>query len=62
MRRSNFSDVFNVLDFPFLFPSNEKFEKVIGTDAFYQSEFVFRPAEQDVQIVQVLWRKSSTGA
>ncbi len=52
---ANFSDVYNVLDFPFLFPSNEKFQEVIGTDEFFASEFVTRPAEQGFQIVPGMW-------
>ena len=55
---SNFSDVYNLLDLPYLFDSNEQFERTIEKDAFFASEFVTRPAKQGFQVVPGMWANS----
>ncbi len=43
----SYSDVYNIIDFPFLFDSNDPFEKTIQTDGFRNSEFISRPAKNE---------------
>lgn len=50
-----YSDVYNILDFPFLFPSNDNFEDVIQTDGFRNSDFIGRPAGSGFQVVPGMW-------
>ena len=51
----NYSEVYNILDFPFLFESNDAFERTIAQDAFLNSEFISRPAESGFQVVPGMW-------
>ena len=46
----NYSDVYNIIDLPFLFSSNEAFEDTIQTEAFRNSEFISRPASSGFQV------------
>ena len=50
-----FSDVYNLLDFPYMFPSVEKFESVLGSDAFANSEFMKQPATKGFQVLPGMW-------
>ena len=52
---ANFSDVYNLLDLPFLFDSNEQFERTIEKEAFLKSEFFSRPAKQGFQVIPGMW-------
>ena len=51
----NYSDVYNIIDLPFLFSSNESFENVIQTEGFRNSEFISRPAASGFQVVPGMW-------
>lgn len=51
----NYSDVYNIIDLPFLFGSNAAFEETIQTDAFRNSEFISRPASSGFQVVPGMW-------
>jgi TRAP-type C4-dicarboxylate transport system substrate-binding protein len=51
----NYSDVYNIIDLPFLFNSNDAFENTIQTDAFRNSEFLSRPASSGFQVVPGMW-------
>jgi len=50
-----YSDVYNLLDFPYMFPSNEKFEQVLASDAFQSSAFMSQPASKGFRIVPGMW-------
>jgi len=50
-----FSDVFNLLDFPYMFPSNEKFESVLGSDAFANSDFMKQPTTKGFRVLPGMW-------
>ncbi|MEO9819276.1 MAG: TRAP transporter substrate-binding protein [Paracoccaceae bacterium] len=51
----NYSEVYNILDLPFLFSSNDAFENTIQTDAFRNSDFISRPADSGFQVVPGMW-------
>lgn len=51
----NYSDVYNIIDLPFLFKSNEQFENIIQTDEFRKSEFLSRPSSSGFQVVPGMW-------
>lgn len=51
----NYSDVYNIIDLPFLFKSNDAFENTIQTEAFRNSEFISRPASSGFQVVPGMW-------
>lgn len=51
----SYSDVYNIIDFPFLFDSNDSFEKTIQTEGFRNSEFISRPAKSGFQVVPGMW-------
>lgn len=51
----NYSEVYNILDFPFLFKSNDVFENVIQTEEFRDSDFLSRPASSGFQVVPGMW-------
>ncbi len=51
----NYSEVYNILDFPYLFDSNESFENTIQTDGFAKSEFISNPAKSGFQVVPGMW-------
>lgn len=51
----NYSEVYNIIDLPFLFDSNDAFENTIQTDAFRNSEFLSRPAASGFQVVPGMW-------
>lgn len=50
-----FSDVFNLLDFPYMFPSNDKFESVLASDAFANSDFMKQPAGKGFRVLPGMW-------
>jgi TRAP-type C4-dicarboxylate transport system substrate-binding protein len=51
----NYSQVYNILDFPFLFSSNDAFENTIAQEAFLDSDFMSKPAESGFQVVPGMW-------
>ncbi|MEP3394161.1 MAG: TRAP transporter substrate-binding protein [Litoreibacter sp.] len=51
----NYSEVYNILDFPFLFNSNDSFENAIQTEEFRNSDFLSRPASSGFQVVPGMW-------
>lgn len=51
----NYSEVYNILDLPFLFKSNDAFEHTIAQEAFLNSEFMTKPAESGFQVVPGMW-------
>lgn len=50
-----YSDVYNLLDFPYMFPNNDKFEEVLGSDAFRNSEFFSQPREKGFEVLPGMW-------
>lgn len=50
-----FSDIYNLLDFPYLFSSNEKFESALSSDAFNKSDFVKQPASKGFLVLPGMW-------
>ena len=50
-----FSSVYNLLDFPFLFSSNETFEDMLGTEAFLSSEFISEPHSKGFMVLPGMW-------
>ena len=51
----NYSEVYNILDFPYLFRSNDSFEDTIQTPGFAKSEFIMRPASKGFQVIPGMW-------
>ncbi len=51
----NYSEVYNILDFPYLFASNEQFEDTIQKDGFRDSAFLSLPASNGFQVVPGMW-------
>ena len=50
-----YSAVYNLLDFPFLFSSNESFEDMLGTEAFLSSEFISEPQSKGFTVLPGMW-------
>ena len=50
---------YNVLDFPFLFPSNEIFEKFLDDPEFLESELGSQPQRKGLKVLPGMW--SNTG-
>jgi C4-dicarboxylate-binding protein DctP len=50
-----FSEAFNVLDFPYLFPSNEAFEKVLESPIMTDSALASEPASKGFKVLPGLW-------
>ncbi len=50
-----FSDVYNLLDFPFMFPSNDRFEDVLASEAFQSSDFMAQPAKKGFKVLPGMW-------
>ena len=50
-----FADVYNLLDFPHMFPSNESFEKVINSDGFKNSGFFEQPRSKGFEVLPGMW-------
>ena len=50
-----YSAVYNLLDFPFLFSSNETFEDMLGTEAFLSSEFISEPQSKGFTVLPGMW-------
>ncbi len=51
----HYSEVYSILDFPYLFNSNNDFENTIQTNEFSNSEFFSKPARSGFQIVPGMW-------
>lgn len=51
----NYSEVYNILDFPYLFRSNDSFEDTIQKPGFADSEFISRPTAKGFQVVPGMW-------
>lgn len=50
-----FSAVYNLLDFPFLFSSNNSFEDMLTTDAFLSSDFISEPRSKGFIVLPGMW-------
>lgn len=50
-----FSEAFNVLDFPFIFASNDAFEKFLQDPYFMQSKLGTEPATKGFKVLAGLW-------
>ncbi len=50
-----FSAVYNLLDLPYLFPSNQAFEDMLASDAFQESRFVTEPAGKGFTVLPGMW-------
>jgi TRAP-type C4-dicarboxylate transport system substrate-binding protein len=53
-----FSEAYNVLDFPYLFKSNEAFEKFLSHPYFMDSTFGKEPAEKGLKVLAGMWANS----
>lgn len=51
----NYSEVYNILDFPYLFQSNDAFENTIQKEEFRNSDFLSKPAANGFQVVPGMW-------
>lgn len=51
----NYSEVYNILDFPYLFRSNDSFENTIQKPGFAKSEFISRPTAKGFQVIPGMW-------
>ena len=50
-----YSDVYNLLDLPYLFPSNNSFEDLLATDEFVSSEFTTQPLSKGYMVLPGMW-------
>jgi TRAP-type C4-dicarboxylate transport system substrate-binding protein len=50
-----FAEVYNLLDFPHMFPSNASFEKVINSDTFKSSGFFEQPRSKGFEVLPGMW-------
>jgi len=50
-----YSDVYNLLDFPYMFPSNERFEQVLASEEFKSSAFMSQPSSKGFRILPGMW-------
>lgn len=50
-----FSNAYNILDFPFLFPTNEKFESILASQEFADSAFLSQPRDKGFEILPGMW-------
>jgi len=50
-----FSDVYNLIDFPYMFPSNDKFESVLESRAFANSNFFSQPRQKGFMVLPGMW-------
>lgn len=51
----NYSEVYNILDLPYLFESNKSFEDTIQTDGFANSAFMANPAKSGFKVIPGMW-------
>lgn len=51
----HYSEVYSILDMPYLFASNEAFENTIKTEEFLKSDFVSVPGSKGFQVVPGMW-------
>lgn len=52
---ARFADVFNILDLPYLFDSNDQFERTIEKEEFMKTDFATKPAKQGFQVLPGMW-------
>lgn len=50
-----YADVYNLFDFPHMFPSNERFEEVLASDQFLSSGFMTTPSEKGFRVLPGMW-------
>jgi TRAP-type C4-dicarboxylate transport system substrate-binding protein len=50
-----YANVYNLLDLPFLFPSNSSFEQVLLSDAFLSSDFIEQPRKKGLMVLPGMW-------
>lgn len=50
-----YSEAYNVLDFPFLFPTNNAFQTFLGSPTFLKSELIGQPANKGLKVLVGLW-------
>ncbi len=50
-----FADVYNLLDFPYMFPNIEKFEQILASDEFKNSAFITKPREKGFEVLPGMW-------
>ncbi len=50
-----FSDVYNLLDFPYMFPSNDTFEAVLASEAFKKSALAEQPRSKGFEVLPGMW-------
>ena len=50
-----YAGVYNLLDFPYMFPSNDRFEEVLASDAFLSSGFVTTPSDKGFRVLPGMW-------
>jgi TRAP-type C4-dicarboxylate transport system substrate-binding protein len=50
-----FSDVYNLLDLPYLFPGNDAFEDMLASEEFLESEFTTQPLGKGLMVLPGMW-------
>lgn len=50
-----YSEAYNILDFPFLFPTNDAFEKFLNSPTFLESDLIKQPATKRLKVLVGLW-------
>jgi len=50
-----FCDAYNLLDFPFMFSSNSKFEDMLSSKEFQNSAFMSQPREKGFEVLPGMW-------
>lgn len=50
-----YAEAYNVLDFPFLFPSNEAFQAFLSSPTFLKSSLISQPATKGLNVLVGLW-------
>lgn len=50
-----YAEIFNILDFPFMFSSNAAFERFLEHPVFLESKLVQEPAKRGMRVLQGMW-------
>ena len=50
-----FAEIYNILDFPFMFASNEAFERFLGDPVFLGSRLMADPAKRGMHVLRGMW-------
>lgn len=50
-----FAEIYNILDFPFMFASNEAFERFLGDSVFLGSRLMADPTKRGMHVLRGMW-------